>query len=355
MVTEQIHIFRMALFFMIAGFFGRLLHQRLGTAGLIRNRLRRIALPLLVAMVIVLPLTIAPIVWAAMQIGAKGGPPAMATPPFGGPPVPLAHLWFLYLLLLLYGITLLLRSLAASVLSGSRRAALGRAAASVVSGRLAPLLLALPVAAALVSSEWWFVWMGIPAPAVGLGPNIPALLTYGAAFLLGWLIHREQQILRRMAADWMLYLAVAVAASAAAWLLAGDGIHFRLEQPRAFERTAFAVSYALALWCWCFGCIGAAVKFMHRPSARWRYLADASYWMYLVHLPVIWLLQAWTLRWPFHWSVKFGFTVILATVLLLASYRWLVRGTFVGQFLNGRRYTGPGPGTITPAPRTSPG
>ena len=37
-----LHIFRMALFFMIAGFFGRMLHQRLGTRGLIRNRLRSI-------------------------------------------------------------------------------------------------------------------------------------------------------------------------------------------------------------------------------------------------------------------------------------------------------------------------
>ncbi|BBU20523.1 hypothetical protein MYXE_03120 [Mycobacterium xenopi] len=40
-----VHIFRMALFFMVAGFFARLLHQRLGTAGLIKNRLRRIGLP----------------------------------------------------------------------------------------------------------------------------------------------------------------------------------------------------------------------------------------------------------------------------------------------------------------------
>src|SRR5436190_2071248 len=42
-----VHIFRMATFFLVAGFFARLLFHRLGPGGFIRNRLRRIALPLL--------------------------------------------------------------------------------------------------------------------------------------------------------------------------------------------------------------------------------------------------------------------------------------------------------------------
>ena len=39
-----VHIFRMATFFLVAGFFARMLYQRLGARGFIRNRLRRIAL-----------------------------------------------------------------------------------------------------------------------------------------------------------------------------------------------------------------------------------------------------------------------------------------------------------------------
>ena len=60
--------------------------------------------------------------------------------------------------------------------------------------------------------------------------------------------------------------------------------------------------------------------------------------MYLVHLPIVWLLQAWSLRWPLPWAVKFAFVLIVTATLLLASYHWLVRSTFVGVFLNGRRY-----------------
>ena len=334
-----IHIFRMVLFFVIAGFFARLLHQRLGAAGFVKNRLRRIALPLLAAMLLIMPLTIAPIIWAAMQVGAaKGGPPAATLPPTLGPPVPLGHLWFLYLLLMLYALLLPARALLARLdTTGTARASVARAVSRLVQLRVAPLVLAAPVVAALLSAKWWIVWQGIPTPSVGLLPNFPALLVFGLAFSLGWLVHREQSILQSLARDWALHLSAALLATVAAIVLAGDTLHFGMQPLGAAELRGYAVAYSLALWCWCFAIIGVAVRFLDRPAPRWRYLADASYWMYLVHLPIVWLLQAWMLRWPVHWSVKFTLSLGVTTVLLLASYRWLVRGTFVGVFLNGRR------------------
>jgi peptidoglycan/LPS O-acetylase OafA/YrhL len=188
-------------------------------------------------------------------------------------------------------------------------------------------------------------------PAAGLVPNLPALLTYGLAFVLGWSIHREQSVLGSLAADWLLYLGGAVLTTLAALYIAGDRIHFGLEPLPASARTAFAGVYAIALWCWCFAAIGAAVRFCDSPSPRWRYLSDASYWMYLVHLPIVWLLQAWSLRWPLPWVVKFCFVLAVTAVLSLGSYRWLVRDTFVGVFLNGRRYPGPVDSATATKPR----
>jgi surface polysaccharide O-acyltransferase-like enzyme len=334
-----IHIFRMALFFMIAGFFARLLHRRLGTGGLIRNRLRRIGLPLVAAMFLVLPFTFGAVVWAAVQIGAKGGPPPSAAAPVIGPLIPWAHLWFLYLLLVLFALWLPLRALIARLdVSGARRAAVASLVSRVIASRVAPLLLAIPVACTLVAAKWWMVWMGVPVPATGLFPNIPALVTFGAAFVLGWAMHREQAVLRALAADWLLYLVAAVLATLSALFIAGERVHFGPEPLPDIERSVFAGVYSIALWCWCFAAIGAAVRFVDQPSPRWRYLSDASYWMYLVHLPIVWLLQAWSFRWPLHWAVKFPLVVGVTLVLLLASYHWLVRGTFVGVFLNGRRH-----------------
>jgi hypothetical protein len=45
------------------------------------------------------------------------------------------------------------------------------------------------------------------------------------------------------------------------------------------------------------------------------------------------------MRWPLHWSIKFPFIVVLATAVLLLSYHFCVRFTWVGAWLNGDRRT----------------
>src|SRR5690606_38625009 len=49
-----IHVFRMSLFFAIAGFFAHLLSERVGAWGFVKSRLRRIALPFVASVVVVL-------------------------------------------------------------------------------------------------------------------------------------------------------------------------------------------------------------------------------------------------------------------------------------------------------------
>jgi len=243
-----IHIFRMSLFFIIAGFFARLLHQRHGTWGLIRNRLRRIGLPLLASMVLVAPFVIVAIVWAVKLSGAAPAQPvAGAQPPVLGPPVPLLHMWFLYLLLVLFALWLPVRALVARLDEGGAfRGSVTRALAAMIRGRMAPVVLAIPVIAALLATKWWLVWHGIPVPSVGLVPNLPALVAYGSAFVFGWLIHREQQVLRSLAGDWLLYFVVAILATLAAAILAGDRLHFGMKPLGDLEHRGFAVAYVLA-------------------------------------------------------------------------------------------------------------
>ena len=63
----------MSVFYAIAGFFAHLLLVKLGAWGLVRNRLRRIALPFAVSYVLVMPLLIAPFIWAMKITGSPGG------------------------------------------------------------------------------------------------------------------------------------------------------------------------------------------------------------------------------------------------------------------------------------------
>ena len=67
------------------------------------------------------------------------------------------------------------------------------------------------------------------------------------------------------------------------------------------------------------------------------YLSDASYWMYLAHLPLVFVAQGIVVRLALPALVDFALVCVAVTALLLVAYRYVVRYTFVGLLLNGRR------------------
>jgi peptidoglycan/LPS O-acetylase OafA/YrhL len=83
--------------------------------------------------------------------------------------------------------------------------------------------------------------------------------------------------------------------------------------------------------------IGMALRFGSGYSAARRYLADASYWIYLAHLPLVMALQIAVARTDLPAMVKFPLVLVTVITILLASYHLLVRYSFIGAVLNGRR------------------
>jgi len=68
-----------------------------------------------------------------------------------------------------------------------------------------------------------------------------------------------------------------------------------------------------------------------------RFLADASYWIYLVHLPVEIWLQAVLVGWDVGPWLKYGVVVLVSMALGLTTYRAFVRYSPIGWVLNGPR------------------
>jgi peptidoglycan/LPS O-acetylase OafA/YrhL len=83
--------------------------------------------------------------------------------------------------------------------------------------------------------------------------------------------------------------------------------------------------------------IGVFKKLCQRPNAFVRYVADSSYWMYVIHLPVVVWLQVAVAELPLHWSLKLAFISTITIVFALLTYDLFVRSTFIGWLLNGRR------------------
>ncbi len=107
--------------------------------------------------------------------------------------------------------------------------------------------------------------------------------------------------------------------------------------PMGLTKATMAYAYCVGTWGLALGLMGVALRYLRNESRVRRYVADASYWVYLVHLPVVAALDVVVAKWNVHWALKFGFVVAVGLAILFASYHLLVRWTFIGQVLNGRR------------------
>jgi peptidoglycan/LPS O-acetylase OafA/YrhL len=336
MVFFVSHIFRMTTFFLIAGFFAHMSFHRKGARGFVLDRLKRIGIPLVVGQPILFALIVAATIWGAMVM-AHGRPLPKAPAYPGFPAFPLTHLWFLYVLLLLYTATLVLRGVIVLIdRSGRLRAIADAMVRSLVESPFGFILLALPTAAALYLAPQWLMWFGIPTPDSSLVPNAGAAIGFGTAFAFGWLVHRQTGLLEVWKRRWLLNLVLAIGLTVFAISLTGMA-PVLTPASHDWRTAAYAVAYTLATWSWTFAVIGTALRFLSRQSAVRRYIADASYWIYVIHVPLIMALQVAVsqLAWP--WWVKFPLILGVAFSLMFASYQLFVRYSFIGAVLNGRR------------------
>ena len=319
------HLFRMPLFFVVAGFFAAMLAARHGIGGLFRNRSLRVLLPLMLFLPLVLismqwltanavanvahpsPM----LAWLRTWVAQNGEMPSMPS---------WAHLWFLFYLMLFtvlvwVGSALGLRHI------GDRIFALPPAA----------LVLLLPLALAMPLSGTTIPWA---APEFLL-PSLWALAFFGLYFALGYQMLHRPAMINRMSALAPALLVSALAAYAALFVMTEGFFGARVTSP--IQSALYALLEAAAgLWMtlWC---LLAGKRWLDRKQATMRWLADASYWVYLVHLPLLFAIQYRLLDLPLHWTAKFAIAVLVTSAASLASYQLLVRHTMVGTLLNGHR------------------
>jgi len=312
-----IHSFRMPAFFVMAGFFGALLWSRRGPAEFAANRAKRILLPFALFWSLLFP-TMAAIV-ITLQRGADAIIPAFTSGAILKRLHPL-HLWFLEYLLVLYVIggcvAYACRWVPAAVVEkvhGLYRWALERPSA--------------PAIFALFSWPVLTVMRGNLKDCDGFAIEWLILAAYVVPFGFGWLLYHQQDLLPRFERHIGVYLLLAVPC----FLVYG-------KTSGASNALLKAAGNVLVCWFLTFACIGLFLRYCSSASARWRYLSDSSYWLYIMHMPIVVLLQVALLKVPLPALAKVPIVLAIAVAILVASYDLLVRQTWVGALLNGRRY-----------------
>ncbi len=333
LVLWYLHGFRIPLFFLIAGFFASLLCQAKGAHGFLLHRLRRIGVPLLFAIAIILPATY--FIWGLGLVERE-----MVTwrellrlsfedARLKNELLGLGHLWFLQYLLIYSVIYFFLV-------------------------QWWPKRLSIRISTRLLESWWRLLpWVGISWAFLSVKPEIYThfdnlwlptpinLAYYSIFFVVGTFLFPIKEQLSLLVPRYQIYLMGSV-------LL--FGFSFALQRQTELEAASlsglawlFPLIVGLYSWLAVWGFLGLFLSWSRYFSPRVRFVSDSAYWTYLIHLPLVGLLQigihSLAERFTLSISPFLAFVLSTGTTLMMAliSYRYLVRYGLIGRWLNGPR------------------
>lgn len=327
------HSFRMPLFFVIAGFFAAMLVDKRGVGKMLKNRAMRIALPF----VIFLPLIIASfavlIGWSIEGVEQKSpmlGFIAMMSQVPDAPPPPLTttHLWFLYNLIFFCGLAAIFAKFVKfdwmAKLTGSPLAFL--------------LLAPLALVPALMTQH-----APLPAPEQFL-PQLWSFGYFGLFFMLGWGFFKHQDFLDKLQPYSWALLIVSIVAYVAyfqtfpgpvsmqeAMVAMGTAPELGLKQAGvALLGAVISLYMSLAL-------LLLGKRFFNKQNSVARYVSQSSYWIYIIHLPVLWFIQFLLLDTNWSLTVEFLISSLGNLAIGFVTHILLVKWSPIGWLLNGRK------------------
>jgi hypothetical protein len=178
-----------------------------------------------------------------------------------------------------------------------------------------------------------------PDTSMGIVPMPHVLLYYALFFFFGVVYHDCDDRAGRLGGGWrwMLPLAVLVVFPMALEFATGR-LGFRdALLPASWHRPASVFLQSVFAWTMSFASMGLFGALLTRANPVLRYLSDASYWLYLAHLPLCIAGQAVIRNWPGPVWVKLPLFSLVLTLFLLLTYQLMVRHTWIGRLLNGRR------------------
>jgi peptidoglycan/LPS O-acetylase OafA/YrhL len=349
-LVALIHYFRMPVFFVVSGFFAALLVERRGPGGMLAHRAMRVGLPLLVFLPILLVVTV---VLATMYALPSGSAPTLGFDVHvlplkrGGLRLQTLHLWFLHLLMGFALLTALSCALVARVPDALRQRAMALSSRGAASAA-AFLVLAMPLA--VVGRH--HPPFGVLPTSADLLPPVAEWVHYGLYFAFGFVLYlcRNRLLPLYERRVWRNALAGVGCIGIMAVISQTE-----LRLPGVVPNVVFWMSffYNACAWLWSLALIGGFVRYMRAQNRLLRYMAESSYWVYLVHLPLIGVVALVLREWHLPAELKMLLNIGLTTALSVASYHWLVRHRPIGVFLNGpSKKTEAAPAHTTVSPRS---
>ena len=370
-IMEIIHVFRMELFFLVAGFFSVLLVQKRGLNYYVKNRATRILLPFIIGITLFQPLLAA---GYYLDITGSNGSffsqyiTYLKNPDYIFKEPKLIgnwfwHFWFLQLLIYFITCFAIGWFIIAKLNVQLKFSSLLMSAVGSGFGVFILTFMTYPI---LIFSPPW-------ADVPRLGTSIEVLLYYALFFVFGALFFTYQKSLERIQANvkyhfipFFLALLILIplidelTLKTQPEILLQDWALFEPEKARSellgkfpFLQNPFNFSSinasaewhlmcllrAYTTWCAILFLILLFKKCLSKQTALGRYIADSSYFIYLLHFPIQ-LSIAYYLRERIESALLcFSICLIGSVVICFLLYHFTCRGTVIGTLLSGRRYS----------------
>ena len=178
-----------------------------------------------------------------------------------------------------------------------------------------------------------------PDTSIGLLPKLSCLTYYAVFFFVGAFYWDSSDHKGQVGRFWWLTLPLAILVvfpigfdfSTGAF---GFAQAWTDRQHHALLADLFQVTFA---WLMTFGSMGMFRALLSKESYAIRYVSDSSYWLYLAHVPLVLVGQGIVRDWNMSPLLKFLIVCFSVSGILLLTYRYFVRYTFIGSLLNGKR------------------
>ena len=325
-IVDIIHVFRMQIFFMVAGFFGAMLFYERKPLKMIKNRISRIVFPFIVFVILLWPTIVYAFVYTRSLFGGSSNPLSDALAPFSSIEILIPnstfHLWFLYYLAIITFVSVGLGLLFKRIPKVSNYIA------NIFDKVIQKPILRVIIFASLTVIVYLIMGTSQVATSNSFIPDFNTFIYYFFFYLVGWVLFKSKHLLdTMMKLDWVCTILGTTLFT----------VFFFMNESLGYE--IIIILKSIIVWLFVFGITGLFIRYGSNHSAKMRYISDSSYWVYLLHLSLTAIIPSFIVDWPIHAILKFLFVLISTGIICFISYHYLVRGTFIGKFLNGRKYS----------------
>jgi glucans biosynthesis protein C len=327
-LTTFISIWGIPLLFFVAGGSARYALARRSVMRYINERITRLAIPFIFGMLLIVPLQV--------YIGRVAAPePAPPFPIFYGQfllslaliftgqiprgPDWIGHLWFIPPLMLFAALAIPY----AWLLRTGRGQAFVEWLASAARGYGGLALLGLPLA--LVQ---WLALEGVAlmAPTSSqFAANAFGTVAFLLFFLYGYLLYLDERFLASVRrATWvMLALGLVTWVTLAFVIPNTPTLGITVSGP--WWRVMVALLRGYCGLFWVLGILGLAIRYLSFSHPIERYLAQAAYPVYIIHMPILSLIALWVVTLGIAILPKFILITLASLAVSLLVYEWLIR------------------------------